>query len=44
VAAHDRRREHRLRAADARWKKDAIATRVDEMLALLQLEGFGRGR
>ena len=22
------------------WKKDAIATRVDEMLALLQLEGF----
>jgi putative spermidine/putrescine transport system ATP-binding protein len=24
-----------------RWKKDAIATRVDEMLALLQLEGFG---
>jgi putative spermidine/putrescine transport system ATP-binding protein len=23
------------------WKKDAIATRVDEMLALLQLEGFG---
>ena len=25
------------------WKKDAIAARVDEMLALLQLEGFGRG-
>jgi ABC-type Fe3+/spermidine/putrescine transport system ATPase subunit len=23
------------------WKKDAIAARVDEMLALLQLEGFG---
>ncbi len=23
------------------WKKEAIATRVDEMLALLQLEGFG---
>ena len=23
------------------WKKDAIATRVDEMLTLLQLEGFG---
>jgi putative spermidine/putrescine transport system ATP-binding protein len=23
------------------WKKDAIATRVDEMLKLLQLEGFG---
>jgi ABC-type Fe3+/spermidine/putrescine transport system ATPase subunit len=23
------------------WKKDAIATRVDEMLALLQLDGFG---
>src|SRR5262245_27618069 len=24
------------------WKKDAIAARVGEMLALLQLEGFGR--
>src|SRR5437763_16785 len=23
------------------WKKDAIAARIDEMLALLQLEGFG---
>src|SRR5262249_13966358 len=23
------------------WKKDAIAARVDEMLTLLQLEGFG---
>ena len=37
-----RRRQHRLRSQDARRRtKDAIARRVEEMLTLLQMQGFG---
>src|SRR5260221_3462918 len=42
VAAHGRRGQYRLRPQDARLQKDAIALRIEEMLTLLQLEGYAR--